>query len=425
MGLHAFLSMPCGYRQGTDFATVREELVTPALALSGVNLLPADNNHQSNDRIRSDAIQKRLLADLVIIDLTSDEAATCYDRGLHHGLLARLILFIRGVREDLTTDEHDDTHDDTHDETHDDARQYATDGAPTLTYHLKAGRPDPDFLAADRRALAALMQSLIEDAETSSPYEDGANHQTLPNTPATTATPTLARRPNRYRQGALSIAAAPPGDWAAPGPIRQLVLFSGHMIDTPERAEARFPATMVPVAEAAITAKLEELAVGRHDLAICGGACGGDLLFADAALRRGCPVQLHLQYHEAAFLRASVAFAGEHWVDRYYAVRNHPLTRIRVQPDVLGPAAPGMNPYVRNNLWQLYTALACGADTLRFLALWDGQQQERANPGGTQDMVDSIRRHDGWVSILDTHRLFEQTPPTPKPRAETTSQVLT
>ena len=111
------------------------------------------------------------------------------------------------------------------------------------------------------------------------------------------------------------------------------------------------------------------------------------------------------QYPEADFLQASVAFAGEPWVDRYYAIKENPLTQIRIQPDELGPLPKGINPYERNNLWQLYTALAFGPDKVRFLALWNGQGG--SGPGGTQHMVETVRRHAGRVSILDTPQLFK------------------
>lgn len=189
-----------------------------------------------------------------------------------------------------------------------------------------------------------------------------------------------------------------------PKQARRLFLFSGHMIDAAERAVPRFPADREPIAATAIDAKLDELGCGEQDLAICGGACGGDLLFAEAALRRGCRVHLHLQFDEASFLQASVAFAGESWVDRYYAVKENALTRILIQPDELGPLPKGINPYVRNNLWQLYTALANGVDRVRCIALWNGEGG--AGPGGTENMVDSVRRHSGHVSILNTRKLF-------------------
>lgn len=186
---------------------------------------------------------------------------------------------------------------------------------------------------------------------------------------------------------------------------RRVFLFSGHMIDQPLPGTApRFPADRERIAADAIAARLDELGMGAEDLAICGGACGGDLLFAEAALRRGCRLRLHLQFNEADFLQASVAFAGESWVDRYYTVKDHALTRIRLQPDELGPPPKGVSPYVRNNLWQLYTALARGADHLRFIGLWNGEGG--AGRGGTQNMVEMVRRYAGRVSILDTRQLF-------------------
>lgn len=102
-------------------------------------------------------------------------------------------------------------------------------------------------------------------------------------------------------------------------------------------------------------------------------------------------------------MQASVAFAGETWVDRYYAVKEHALTRIRLQPDELGPLPKGGNPYVRNNLWQLYTALAHG-DKVRFVGLWNGEGG--SGPGGTENMVETVRRYAGRVSIIDTRQLF-------------------
>jgi hypothetical protein len=185
---------------------------------------------------------------------------------------------------------------------------------------------------------------------------------------------------------------------------RLVFLFSGHMIDAPDREEPRFPAAKESVAADAITSKLDELGMNDQDLAICGGACGGDTLFAEAALQRGCQVHLHLQFKEAEFLEASVAFAGQAWVDRYEAIKKNSLTRIYVQPDELGPPPEDVNPYVRNNLWQLHTALAQGVDTVRFIALWNGGGG--SGPGGTENMVETVRRHAGQVSILDTRQLF-------------------
>ncbi len=185
---------------------------------------------------------------------------------------------------------------------------------------------------------------------------------------------------------------------------RRIFLFSGHMIDAPDRPTPRFPAAMEARAAQAIAAKLDELGMGPDDLAICGGACGGDTLFAEDALGRGCRLQLFLQFDEPEFLQASVARAGESWVERYFILKDNPRTRTRAQPDVLGPPPTGMNPYARNNLWQLHTALAHGPDKIRCIALWNGEGGDK--PGGTEHMVETVKRHAGRVSILDTRQLF-------------------
>src|ERR1043166_7173251 len=72
-------------------------------------------------------------------------------------------------------------------------------------------------------------------------------------------------------------------------PPRNVLLCSGHMIDAPDREDPRFPPSREPVAAAAIAQLLDspEIGAGAGDLAICGGACGGDLLFAEACLARG------------------------------------------------------------------------------------------------------------------------------------------
>src|ERR1700710_557400 len=107
---------------------------------------------------------------------------------------------------------------------------------------------------------------------------------------------TLAGRPRRSRSNrniclqrliwpwrrsdALSGAAAMPE--SSPQSPRKVVLFSGHMIDAPDRETPRFPPDKEPLAAQAIAEALANLHVGPDDLCICGGACGGDLLFAEA-----------------------------------------------------------------------------------------------------------------------------------------------
>lgn len=176
------------------------------------------------------------------------------------------------------------------------------------------------------------------------------------------------------------------------------------MIDAPDRKEPRFPADKEKIAAGAIAAKLDELKAGQGDLAFCGGACGGDMLFAEACLERGVRLDVRLPFDEPTFLQNSVAFAGDSWVDRYYKMKSDEKTRIYVMPDELGPTPKNGNPYARNNLWQLYTALAWGPDKVRFVCLWNRKGGDGA--GGTQHMVETVQKYSGRVYILDTTKLW-------------------
>lgn len=105
-------------------------------------------------------------------------------------------------------------------------------------------------------------------------------------------------------------------------PPRKVLLFSGHMIDTPGRREARFPANKEPIAANAIAEMLIRIDAGPADLAICGGACGGDLLFAEASIRRGSRLELYIPFDESTFLAKSVDFADANWHSRFLAAKS-------------------------------------------------------------------------------------------------------
>jgi tetratricopeptide (TPR) repeat protein len=193
----------------------------------------------------------------------------------------------------------------------------------------------------------------------------------------------------------------PPGRTDPPG---QVVLFTGHMIDRPGRQSPRFPADREPIAAQAIDAELTRLGVAAGDLGLCGGANGGDQLFAEACLRRGMRLEVRIPFDEPRFLRESVSFAGDSWRDRFYQVKAHPQVRLLVMPDELGPPPAGVNAFARNNSWMLYSALAWGAERLRVVALWDGAGGD--GPGGTRDLLEAAQRRTGRVSVLSTPSLF-------------------
>ena len=188
----------------------------------------------------------------------------------------------------------------------------------------------------------------------------------------------------------------------SPLPPRKIVLFSGHMIDAPGREKQRFPPDKEAVAAGAIASALADLDVRPGDLCICGGACGGDLLFAEAALARGARLELYIPFDEPIFLEKSVDFADSDWRARFFAVKAS--ATLHVAPRELGPSHEGEDVYERNNRWMLAAAMRFGADKVDFVCLWNGEGGD--GPGGTKHMMEEVRRRGGRTHWLDTTQLW-------------------
>jgi hypothetical protein len=185
-------------------------------------------------------------------------------------------------------------------------------------------------------------------------------------------------------------------------PPRRVVLFSGHMIDAPGRPTPRFPPDRAPIAESAIAKVLDDLGVGPQDLGICGGACGGDLLFATAAVACGARLELYIPFEEPRFLERSVDFADRDWRARFSAAKARGV--LHVAPRELGPTPEREDPYERNNRWMLDSAFRFGPEKVDFVCLWNGEGGD--GPGGTRHMLDEARKRGGRALWLDTANLW-------------------
>lgn len=185
---------------------------------------------------------------------------------------------------------------------------------------------------------------------------------------------------------------------------RHVLLFSGHMIDAPGRKEPRFPASKEPVVADEIARLLAspDVAANSSDLAICSGACGGDLLFAEACLARETALELYLPFDESTFLANSVDFAGDDWRNRFFAAKTK--ANLHLATDELGPLRTNEDPYERVNLWMLERAARFGAAKMIFVCLWNGEGGD--GPGGTKHLMDAARRNSAPVHWLNTKMLW-------------------
>ena len=99
---HAFVVMPFGIKKGADgqvynFNAIYQQLIKPALEMAGFEPFRADEESVSGD-ILTDMFQELLLADLVICDLSIDNANAFYELGIRHAFRKRGVVHIQSGR---------------------------------------------------------------------------------------------------------------------------------------------------------------------------------------------------------------------------------------------------------------------------------------------------------------------------------------
>src|SRR3954451_13980800 len=103
MAYHAFVAMPYGIKEEVDFNAVFRDLIKPALESAGLDVFRADEEMRAGN-IRSDMFQELLLADLVVADLSINNANVWYELGVRHALRARGVIQIHCRREQMPFD---------------------------------------------------------------------------------------------------------------------------------------------------------------------------------------------------------------------------------------------------------------------------------------------------------------------------------
>jgi tetratricopeptide (TPR) repeat protein len=139
---HAFVVMPFGKKKGGDgslydFNAIYKTMIKPALEEAGFESFRADEETASGD-ILTDMFQELLLADLVLADLSIDNANAYYELGIRHALRKRGVMHIQAGRAYMPFD---------------------VFNVRTLPYHITPeGVPDPAYLRADITAIARMAR---------------------------------------------------------------------------------------------------------------------------------------------------------------------------------------------------------------------------------------------------------------------------
>lgn len=178
-------------------------------------------------------------------------------------------------------------------------------------------------------------------------------------------------------------------------PIPKLVVFSGHMIDAPDRRSPRFP----PSKEAEIKELLEkQLAAMNAGIGFASAASGSDILFLEAMLARGGTIHLVLPWPAEEFVKTSVAVAGDGtWVERFHKVLDRAAS-IRVLGELYMPGSATGFEYCNLAMTGLARLFARSLDLeITPLAVWDGYA---GAPGGTGSFVRYWRTHRVPVKVV-------------------------
>lgn len=182
------------------------------------------------------------------------------------------------------------------------------------------------------------------------------------------------------------------------------------MIDAPDRETPRFPEIKAEAVGVKIAEQLAHWEIGQGDLAICSGACGADILFAEESLHRGARIRLLLAQKVDDFVRDSVQSAGNDWVRRFHALREK--AEVAILPIVPGKGPDDVSIYARTNLWIIETACAAAKESAKICALlvWD-EEPTGDGPGGTSDFEAKVRALGGRIAIINPTRLSTKNGP--------------
>jgi tetratricopeptide (TPR) repeat protein len=194
------------------------------------------------------------------------------------------------------------------------------------------------------------------------------------------------------------------GDWVEEVlRIPAVVVFTGHMIDRPGRERPRFPARIEKKVAEQIEKELTRLNAG---FGFSGAACGSDILFLEAMLKRG-HIHIVLPFAVDEFVKTSVAITDDNrWTERFKRV---------MQQAEDAHVASGAPSEWGGIVFEYASLLLLGLAQLRSRALdtdlvgltvWDHNPGD--GPGGTAETVKSWRKRGIKVVEIYTQPLLER-----------------
>ena len=170
--------------------------------------------------------------------------------------------------------------------------------------------------------------------------------------------------------------------------LPRIGLFTGHMLDRPDRPAARFPAALEETVRDEIEACIErrDVRIGYSSL-----ACGGDMLFAESVLKRGGEVHIFLPFDIETFIEYSVRLVPrDELAERFQRILDSAAS-VRILNEKGDPDDGAAYDYCNRVLAgaAILKSQFLGMDIAPIL-LWDGK---RGDGGGGTESVRNYWRH--------------------------------
>lgn len=181
--------------------------------------------------------------------------------------------------------------------------------------------------------------------------------------------------------------------------MKHYLIFSGHLIDRPDRVQKRFPPENEEVIRLKIKKSVSEIKskTNAELHGIAGGACGGDILFHEICEELQIPTIIYLALPPDEFKKESVSFAGKNWDIRFDNLLKRKPSKVLLPTN----KSQENSIWESTNVWMLNDALKKGANHVTLIALWNNQEGD--NKGGTNHMIDNAKTAGVKTEIIDSN----------------------
>lgn len=198
--------------------------------------------------------------------------------------------------------------------------------------------------------------------------------------------------------------------------IPSVVLFSGHMVDQPDRPVPRFPAALEQVVNENIREHLNKFDAG---FGYASAACGADILFLEAMVERDGEIHIILPYEQAQFVEHSVDRAPG-WKERFERLVQR-AANVVVTSGQVAEGGGVLLEYANRIAYGLASGRAEQLETeLMPLAVWNCEPGD--GPGGTASAVELWRSAGSDVAVIDVTEIVRRelhVEPLPNPGTRT------